>query len=72
MAWHKLRTLQEVEISVDGHRHRALAVEWDDDNGAIRVLWPPGPGAFAAQSHRVIDDGDYEPTDYHGFPGGFF
>ncbi|MEA2826473.1 MAG: hypothetical protein QOG43_912 [Actinomycetota bacterium] len=72
MVWHKLRSLQEVEITVDGHSHRALAAEWDDETGAVKVLWPPGPNAFAAQSHMVVDDGEYEPTDFYGFPGGFF
>ncbi|MEA2715905.1 MAG: hypothetical protein QOI99_222 [Actinomycetota bacterium] len=72
MAWRKLRSLQEVEASVDGARRRVLAAEWDDETGAVKVLWPPGPGAFAAQSHRVVDDGAYEPTDYYSFPGGFF
>jgi hypothetical protein len=33
MAWHKLRSLQEVEITVDGHVHRVLAAEWDDETG---------------------------------------
>jgi hypothetical protein len=72
MTWHKLRSLQEVEVSVDGHVHRVLAAEWDDETGAVKVLWPPGAGAFAAQSHREFGDGDFEPTDYYSFPGGFF
>ena len=72
MTWHKLRSLQEVEITVDGHVHRVLAAEWDDETGAVKVLWPPGAAAFASQSHREVADGDYEPTDYYSFPGGFF
>ena len=72
MAWHKLRSLQEVEIAVDGVARRVLAAEWDDETGAVKVLWPPGAGGFAAQSHRVVEEGDYEPTDYYGFPGGVF
>ena len=71
MAWRKLRSLQEVELSVDGALRRALAAEWDDQTGAVKVLWPPGP-SFASQSHRVVEDGDYEPTDFYSFPGGFF
>jgi hypothetical protein len=71
MGWRKLRALQEVEVSVDGARRRVLAAEWDDETGAVKVLWPPGAGAFAAQTHRVVADGDYEPTDYYAFPGGF-
>lgn len=70
MAWRKLHSLQEVEITVEGSRQRALAAEWDDETGAVRVLWPPGAAAFAAQSHRVVEPGDYEPTDHYGFPGG--
>jgi hypothetical protein len=72
MAWRRLLALQEVEAELDGSRQRVLVAEWDDVTEDVRVLWPPGPAAFASQSRRLVAAADYEPSDPYGFPGDLF
>jgi hypothetical protein len=72
MAWRRLISLQDVDATIDGVHHRVLAAEWDDETGAVKIVWPPGAAAFASQSRRVVEPEDYEPADHYGFPGSFF
>ena len=72
MTWRRLTSLQDIDATIDGHHHRVLAAEWDDETGAVKIVWPPGAAAFASQSRRVVDLDDYAPTDHYGFPGSFF